>query len=135
MTAAPADTGLEALLDFLKQTRGLDFSGYKRPSLERRFGRRMGALGCASYADYLDFLEVHPDEFATLFDPLLINVTSFFRDAEAWRYLQESVLPDLVEGRDGDAPIRVWSAGCASGEEAYSAAMLLAELLGEPGYR
>ncbi len=126
---------LEALLEFLKQSRGLDFTGYKRASLERRFRRRMDTMRCASYADYLDYLEVHPEEFQELFDTLLINVTSFFRDAPAWKRMKESVIPELIAGKPPDEPIRVWSAGCASGQEAYSLAMVLADALGPEEYR
>src|SRR5918997_339094 len=125
---------LEALLEFLKQSRGLDFTGYKRASLERRFRRRMDTMRCASYADYLDYLEVHPEEFQELFDTLLINVTSFFRDAPAWKRMKESVIPELIAGKPPDEPIRVWSAGCASGQEAYSLAMVLADALGPAEY-
>ena len=80
MSVDEHDPGFEALLDFLKRSRGFDFTGYKRPSLERRFRRRMDAIGCRSYGDYLDYLEVHPEEYEQLFDTLLINVTEFFRD-------------------------------------------------------
>ena len=130
-----SDPGLEALLGYLERSRGFDSTGYERTSLERRFRRRMSAVGCESHGDYLDFLEVHPDEFEHLFDALLIDVTSFFRDPAAWEVLREQVLPGLLERRDDDAPIRVWSAGCASGQEAYSIAMALAELLGPEQYR
>ena len=75
---------LEALLEYLKRTRGFDFTGYKRASLERRITKRMLAAGIGSMADYLDFLEVHPEEFAALFNTVLINVTSFFRDLSTW---------------------------------------------------
>jgi two-component system, chemotaxis family, CheB/CheR fusion protein len=131
----PRDAGLEALLEFVKRARGLDFTGYKRPSLERRIGRRMQAVGCESYGDYLDHLEVSPEEFRELFDMLLISVTSFFRDADAWRAMREEVVPELVARRGDDDPIRIWSAGCASGQEAYSIAMTLAEILGHDEYR
>jgi two-component system CheB/CheR fusion protein len=130
-----SDAGFEALLQFLKRSRGFDFTGYKRASLERRFKRRLEALDCQSYGDYLDYLEVHPDEFEQLFNTLLINVTSFFRDETAWSALKESVLPDLLGRRSGGEPIRIWSAGCASGQEAYSVAMTFAELLGAEQYR
>jgi two-component system, chemotaxis family, CheB/CheR fusion protein len=129
------DAAFEALLDFLKRSRGFDFTGYKRPSLERRFRRRMEAVGCKSYGDYLDFLEVHPDEFGQLFDTLLINVTEFFRDPPVWQHLRASALPELLDAKAPDDPIRVWSAGCASGEEAYTAAIVLAELMGHDAYR
>src|SRR5262249_28319968 len=113
------------------QSRGFDFSGYKRNSLRRRIGKRLEELGIESYSDYRDYLEVHPDEFTTLFDTILINVTGFFRDEQAWRYLAEEIIPALIAKIPNDQPIRVWSAATASGEEAYTVAMLLAEALGE----
>jgi two-component system CheB/CheR fusion protein len=129
------DSSFEALLDFLKRSRGFDFTGYKRTTLERRLQRRMEALECGSYGDYLDYLEVHPAEYEQLFDALLINVTEFFRDPPAWEHLRDDVLPGLLADKEPDEPIRVWSAGCASGEEAYTTAIVLAELLGEDAYR
>jgi two-component system CheB/CheR fusion protein len=129
-----SDSAFEALLDFLKRSRGFDFTGYKRTSLERRFQRRMNAVGCGSYGDYHDFLEVHPEEYEQLFNTLLINVTEFFRDPAAWDHLRDDVLPKLLAAKADDEPIRVWSAGCSSGQEPYSAAMLLAEQLGHDAY-
>ncbi len=121
---------LEPLLEYLRRTRGFDFTGYKRATLERRITKRLQTVGCASYGDYLDYLEVHPDEFALLFNTVLINVTNFFRDASSWEFLAESVLPDLIKRRQPSGPIRVWSAGCATGQEAYTLAMIFAEALG-----
>ena len=86
--APPVDSAFETLLEFLKRERGLDFTGYKRASLERRFRRRMELVGCKAFGEYLDYLEVHPDEYQRLFDTLLINVTEFFRDPPAWDHLQ-----------------------------------------------
>ena len=126
-----SEAGLEAVLDYVRQERGFDFTGYKRPTLGRRVAKRMNAVGVSDHGDYLDFLEVHADEFPALFDALLINVTRFLRDPAPWRYLRETTIPALVAARAPDARIRVWSAGCASGQEAYSLAMLLAEALGE----
>jgi two-component system CheB/CheR fusion protein len=120
----------EALLEFLQRNRGFDFTGYKRSTLLRRVGHRAMQVGVQSFADYLDHLQVHPDEFPILFNTILINVTEFFRDPASWDYLAEKIVPGLVAKPTGE-PIRVWSAGCASGEEAYSLAMLLAEALGE----
>ena len=128
------DAAFEALLQFLRRTRGFDFTGYKRASLERRFRRRMDVVGCASFGDYLDYLEVHPDEFAQLFDTLLINVTHFFRDPEMWSHLADDALPAMLEQKPVDEPIRVWSAGCATGQEACTIAMVLCEALGDEGY-
>jgi two-component system CheB/CheR fusion protein len=125
---------LDVLLDHLKRNRGFDFTGYKRSSLERRIALRMQAVGAEGYLDYLDQLEVRPDEFAALFNTILINVTAFFRDKPAWDYLSSDVLPRILEGKPPDAPIRVWCAGCASGEETYSLAMALAEAMGEEAY-
>jgi two-component system, chemotaxis family, CheB/CheR fusion protein len=127
----PADADdLASLLEYLKSNRGFDFSGYKRSSLERRFQKRMDAVGVTTYGEYEDYLQVHPDEFKDLFDTILINVTGFFRDSAAWDFLAEDVIPQLT-ATAREQPIRVWSAACASGEEAYSVAMLLAEALGE----
>jgi two-component system, chemotaxis family, CheB/CheR fusion protein len=136
MSAPDRDPAFEALLEFLKRSRGFDFTGYKRTSLERRFRRRLNAIGCESFGDYLDYLEVHPEEYERLFDTLLINVTEFFRDPPAWEHLQVEVLPELLASKDGDdESIRVWCAGCATGQEAYTAAMVLAEVLGDEAFR
>src|SRR4051794_15063836 len=108
---------LQELLDYLKRSRGFDFSGYKKSTLSRRIEKRMAAVGSESFAEYQDYLEVSPREFTELFNTILINVTSFFRDPPAWNYLAEAIIPRLLESHPADAPLRVWSAGCASGEE------------------
>lgn len=87
MKAPRPDPSFEALLDYLKRTRGFDFSNYRRSTLLRRVQKRMGEVGTISFEDYQDYLEVHAEEFARLFDHALINVTSFFRDEEAWGFL------------------------------------------------
>jgi two-component system, chemotaxis family, CheB/CheR fusion protein len=125
----------EALLAYLKQSRGFDFTSYKRSSLMRRVLVRMQTIGVKSFAAYLDFLQVDPEEFTRLFNTILINVTSFFRDAAHWDYLRDEILPHLTGAGGAVEPIRIWSAGCASGEEAYSIAMLLAEALGFDAFR
>jgi two-component system CheB/CheR fusion protein len=124
------DRDLEVLLDYLRRSRGFDFTGYKRASLSRRIAKRMQAVGADGYLSYLDHLEVDPEEFTHLFNTILINVTSFFRDPPIWDYLSGEILPRLAAGKPGTEPIRMWSAGCASGEEAYSLAMATAEALG-----
>ncbi len=128
--ADDGDAGLETLLEFIRDARGFDFTGYKRSSLARRIRKRMAEVGIDEWSAYRDQLEIDSDEFRMLFNTILINVTSFFRDAEAWRYLQDSVVPELVANTDPEAEIRVWSAGCSSGEEPYSLAIALAEHLG-----
>src|SRR4051794_436719 len=131
----PVDPQFEALLSYLKEARGFDFTGYKRSSLMRRVDRRMAQVDLADYPGYLDFLQVHPDEFTNLFNTILINVTAFFRDPESWAYLRTDVLEPMVAAKPEGSPIRVWSAGCASGEEAYTVAMVLAEILGIDQFR
>ena len=132
---APPDPEFEALLDYLKRSRGFDFLGYKRASLMRRVRREMQSVEVESFSDYMDYLEVHPDGFERLFNTVLINVTGFFRDAAAWEALSEEVLPRLLAAKPGGEPLRLWSAGCASGQEAYSLAIALAEQMGLAAFR
>ncbi|MGR4863941.1 CheR family methyltransferase [Caulobacter sp. LARHSG274] len=127
---AQVDPEFEALLRHIQESRGLDFRGYKRTSLRRRITLRMEALGVEDFAGYQAYLEVHPGEFGDLLNTVLINVTSFFRDEEAWDVLRARVIPQVVANAKDDRPIRVWSVGCASGEEPYSLAMLFAEEMG-----
>jgi two-component system CheB/CheR fusion protein len=134
MVSAP-DADFEALLEFLRDSRGFDFTGYKRPSLMRRVRHRMDQVGVETFSEYQDFLALNADEYTALFDTILINVTGFFRDAEPWEYLAHTLLPDLLAARPPDSPIRVWSAGCATGEEAYSIAAVLADLLRPEEFR
>ena len=121
----------EALIEYLKRSRGFDFTAYKRPSLIRRVIKRMQGVAVDNFVDYQDYLQVHPEEFAHLFDTILINVTKFFRDEESWEYLKAEVLARIIENKNPTDQIRVWCAGVASGEEAYSVAMLLSEHLGQ----
>jgi len=126
-----AGSDFERLIEFLRDARGFDFTGYKRASLMRRVTHRCSELGIDNFRAYHDYLEVHPEEFVTLFNKILINVTEFFRDRSAWDYLRDHLVPRIV-ARDGD--IRVWSAGTSSGEEAFSAAILFCEALGEASF-
>jgi two-component system, chemotaxis family, CheB/CheR fusion protein len=135
MAEPSADRDLEVLLDHLRRSRGFDFTGYKRTSLSRRIQRRMQDVGADGYLGYLDHLEVDPEEFTQLFNTILLNVTGFFRDPPVWEYLSAEVLPRLAAARAADEPIRIWSAGCASGEEAYTLAMVVAEVLGAEAVR
>ncbi|MFL5401490.1 MAG: CheR family methyltransferase [Gemmatimonadales bacterium] len=130
-----ADPEWAGLLGYLLNARGFDFHGYKPASLSRRIRKRMDAVGIQSFAAYQSYLEVQPDEFATLFNTILINVTAFFRDPAAWEVLRDSAIPQMVAGKPASEPIRAWSAGCASGEEAYTIAMILAEALGDDVFR
>ncbi|MGW2342034.1 CheR family methyltransferase [Streptomyces sp. NPDC001661] len=124
------DEELEDLLRFLRDARGFDFTGYKRSSLGRRIRKRMADIGIDSYGEYRDQLETNAAEFGSLFNTILINVTSVFRDADAWTYMQREVIPEVLAEHSPEDEIRVWSAGCSSGEEAYSLAIMFAEALG-----
>jgi two-component system CheB/CheR fusion protein len=122
---------LERFLEALHRNRGVDFRSYKRPTIRRRLGRRMAATGCESLDEYSKYVEEHPEEYRQLIGAFLIKVTEFFRDPELFDYLKEEVLPGLVEeAREGENQLRIWSAGCATGEEAYSLAILVSEVLG-----
>ncbi len=124
------DPAFEGLLSYIQVSRGLDFRGYKRTSLRRRIALRMEAAGVETFAAYQAHLEAEPREFSDLLDTVLINVTSFFRDQEGWDFLASDIIPALLAQAENDGPIRVWSVGCASGQEPYSIAMLFAEHLG-----
>ena len=132
----PAEDGeLDALLDYIHERRNFDFRGYKRASLSRRIYKRMQSIGVEDYQRYMEILEANPGEFAELFNTILINVTGLVRDPDAWAMLAETVLPQIVKAKEEADPVRVWSAGCASGEEAYSLAVLLCEAFGEDRFR
>lgn len=129
------DESFEALLRFVRDSRGFDFTGYKRASLMRRVRHRMDHAGCTTFEEYLDLLQANSDEFASLFNTILINVTSFFRDPAAWDFIASDAIPRLLAVRGPNDSIRVWSAGCASGQEAYTLTMLLAEAMGADDFR
>ena len=101
------ESGLEDLLSFIRDSRGFDFTGYKRTSLTRRIRKRMAEVGVASYVDYRDRLESSAEEFGNLFNTILINVTGFFRDAEAWTFLQREIMPELIADTEGAEEIQM----------------------------
>ncbi len=120
---------LQRLLEKVYRERGFDFREYKDTTLTRRLARRLRARGAETYATYAQVLDQDPAEYDRLFSDLTIKVTGFFRDDVAFHALEEVVLPALVSSQGKE--IRIWSAGCATGEEPYSIAMLLLEILGE----
>ncbi|KJH72711.1 CheR family methyltransferase [Aliterella atlantica] len=120
----------EKLIDYIKSQRGFDFSGYKRSTLLRRINKRLQFLGMENYGKYLNYLKLEPQELVELFDTVLINVTGFFRDSSTWEYIQNQIVPHIVARKQPQEPIRIWSAGCASGQEAYTLAIVFAEVLG-----
>jgi len=122
---------LDEVLTDLFQARGVDLSGYRRPMLDRRLNSRLAVVRLTEPAGYLERLRSDPEEYDRLLDAFSIGATSFFRNPLVWEILGNSVLPLLVEHkRAGRSPeFRMWSAGCASGEEAYSIAILAHEIL------
>ena len=130
-SAAAADKRLTRVLMRLRTATGHDFSQYKKSTLGRRIARRMAQHGLVDIPAYERYLAEHPDEVQALFHEMLINVTSFFRDPEIFGYLKANVLPGLLADRAMGDPLRIWVAGCATGEEAYSLAILLRELADE----
>ena len=122
---------LQSLLEKIYRERGFDFREYKENTLKRRIGRRLRACGVDTYAGYEHVLSQDPAEYDRLFNDLTINVTSFFRDVAAFEALEKIVLPAVISRNAGTGKvIRIWSAGCATGEEPYSIAMILTEFLG-----
>jgi two-component system CheB/CheR fusion protein len=126
-----AVNGMNQILLQLRSGTGHDFSLYKKSTIGRRIERRMALQNIEDMAVYARFLKDNPDETQKLFRELLINVTSFFRDPKAFQALKDNILPLLLKGKPADYVLRVWVAGCASGEEAYSIGMILLELLEE----
>jgi two-component system CheB/CheR fusion protein len=122
---------LADILALLKRYSRVDFSQYKPTSLNRRIARRMALHHLDSLDDYLQFLRDNPAEIEALYQEILIRVTSFFRDEDVFAALSQQVFPALVQNRNSDVPIRIWVAGCATGEEAYSIAMALLEYLAD----
>jgi two-component system CheB/CheR fusion protein len=114
---------------------GHDFSQYKRSTMLRRIHRRMQVVGAATAAAYLDSLRTDAAEADLLFRDLLINVTCFFRDADAFDLLRREVIPNILKGKGAGDIVRIWTPGCSSGEEAYSIAILISEVLARADVR
>ncbi|GEO04842.1 hypothetical protein AAE02nite_25060 [Adhaeribacter aerolatus] len=123
------DPSFQHILELVRERTGFDFNDYKQPTLIRRISRRMAHCNLDSLPDYVDYLNLHPEETETLSKEFLIGVTKFFRDAEAYEVLANKVLPLLVEDLTINNTLRIWVTACSTGEEAYSIAMLVRELL------
>lgn len=126
-TGTAQGSDADALQDILFSHSGVDFQGYKQKTLDRRILRRLHSLGMDSLVSYVAFLKDDPAEAATLVKDLLIGVTSFFRDDNAFAVLETHVIPNIVKTLGRDEEARVWVPGCSTGEEAYSIAMLFME--------
>jgi len=113
--------------------RGFDLTQYRRAYVERRLAARLRTLELRTYREYADLLEADPTEYERMLDTLTINVTDFFRDDAVWDILRKRVIPDMVADklRGRNRTIRIWSAGCATGEEPYSIAMMVLDVLGK----
>ena len=132
-SAAPTTDFLQEVLTLLDERIGHDFRSYKESTLRRRVLRRMGLCQVQQPMEYLQVLRDSPAELDALARDLVISVTYFFRDPEAWQIVADQVLPELIATRRPDSPVRVWIPGCSSGEEAYSLAILLLEQIESRG--
>ncbi len=124
-------TAIQKILAILRTRTGNDFSHYKKTTILRRIERRMSIHQVADAAAYAQYIQEHPEEVQVLFKELLIRVTSFFRDPEAYVALEKKILPDLIGNKPEAYTVRVWVPGCGTGEEAYSIAILLRECMQE----
>jgi len=120
---------MRSLFVLLRTRTGVDFSLYKPGTLKRRIMRRMVLHRINTVADYIKFLQENTGEIEALFGDLLISVTGFFRDPSAFQTLQKKIFPRLVQNRPDDAPVRIWTCGCSTGEEAYSLAIAISEFM------
>ena len=128
--SAPATiSGMNQIMMLMRSGTSHDFSGYKKSTIGRRIERRMAQHNIEDIEVYARHLKGNPDEVRSLFKELLINVTSFFRDPEAFVFLKQEILPQILADKPDDYVLRLWVAGCATGEEAYSIAMILREIM------
>lgn len=128
---AKADDPLRDLLAQVSAQTNIDFRNYKSSTILRRIGRCMAVSHNANIRDYADYMRTHPEEVKELVKAFLIKVTGFFRDPEAYDFIKGNIIPELIDrGRENGRTLRIWSAGCATGEEAYSLALLIADHLG-----
>ena len=117
----------------LREVTGHDFAGYKSKTFFRRVSRRMQVRGCEDLQSYCDLIKQDNEEVNALFRDLLISVTNFFRDADAFEALERQVIPEICRGRDDKSPVRIWVPACTTGEEVYSLAILVREYLDGEG--
>ncbi|HYE54644.1 MAG TPA: chemotaxis protein CheB, partial [Chitinophagaceae bacterium] len=126
-----ANEDLASILQLLKKSTGVDFTHYKIKTIKRRIIRRMLLYKLDTLHDYVQYLRQHATEVNMLYQDLLINVTSFFRDPDAMEYLKKSLFPSILKNKAPNDPLRIWVPACSTGEEAYSIAMLFMEILGD----
>ena len=129
--AIGSPTALTRLFALIRENTGVDFSDYKPKTLDRRIQRRMLLCKLERLEDYVEYLTAHPTEVKALYEEILIHVTSFFRDPQAFELLTTTVFPTISQNKSAEVPIRIWVAGCSTGEEVYSIAICLLEFLSE----
>ncbi|MBA2612355.1 MAG: PAS domain-containing protein [Bacteroidetes bacterium] len=122
------DPNLNSIFEILHKSNNVDFSHYKLTTIKRRIHRRIEKNNIKTVKEYAKFLAKNPKEVALLYTDLLINVTSFFRDAENFRYLKSNILPKLIKDKTKNESLRIWVPACSTGQEAYSIAMLITEI-------
>jgi two-component system, chemotaxis family, CheB/CheR fusion protein len=128
---SPAEEQMQRIFGHLRSVSGVDFKQYKLPTIVRRLHRRMALHKLTQIRQYLEYVDQNPGEVHELYSDLLIHVTRFFREPDSFQALRTTVLPEITGRRGSEVPIRIWVCGCATGEEAYSIAILLVEFLGD----
>src|ERR1051326_530940 len=129
-----AETDLSRIFDLLHMTHEVDFTHYKKSTLERRIRRRMTLHRADSIDDYVAFLQDNPAEIEALYNDILIRVTGFFRDPEVFEALCNDIVPQILRDRSPNDPVRIWVPGCATGEEVYSLAVCIIEAINDGNY-
>jgi two-component system CheB/CheR fusion protein len=129
--AFQGEANLAKIFHLLRSATGVDFENYKQATIRRRITRRMLVRRCETFTEYAAYLAEHSEELHTLFEDMLIHVTSFFRDPEVYDYLKTVIFPRIYATLEPSEPIRIWVPGCSGGEEVYSIAIVLHEFLGE----
>jgi two-component system CheB/CheR fusion protein len=127
--------GLNAIFQLLRRTTGVDFTYYRKTTILRRIQRRMVVHTIDKLDDYVKYVRLNPAEIKALYQDMLINVTSFFRNPKVFEALKSQIFPAILRNRTSDLPIRIWTPGCASGEETYSVAIDLLEFLGDKAHQ
>ncbi len=133
--AMPPRSSFDQIIEYLRNATGIDFSNYKRATIERRINRRMAEHKLGSLESYAQYLAAHRSEIPTLYEDLLIHVTEFFRDRATLDQLTTRVLPEILRSLPAGEPMRIWVPGCSTGQEPYSLAMLVTEFLETTGHR
>src|SRR5262249_31063694 len=129
------NVALNTIFQLLRRNTGVDFTHYRKTTILRRIQRRMVVHKIDKLDEYVKYVQVNPTEIKALYQDMLINVTSFFRNPRVFDSLKSEVFPPILKNRSTDAPIRIWTPGCASGEETYSVAIALLEYLGDRAHQ